>query len=64
MPLAKMCQHDTIQQQCPHTRSEPVCCIGAGRVMSTVRFLAILYVVQAGIGIALGFAYGVWLMYS
>jgi len=32
--------------------------------MSTVRFLAILYVVQAGIGIALGFAYGVWLMYS
>jgi hypothetical protein len=35
--------------------------MGAGRVMTTVRILAVLYVVQAGVGIALGFAYAVWL---
>jgi hypothetical protein len=34
---------------------------GAGGVMTTVRILAIMYVVQAGVGIALGLAYGVWL---
>ena len=31
--------------------------------MSIVRLLAVMYVVQAGIGIALGFAYAVWLLY-
>ena len=31
--------------------------------MSTIRILAVLYVVQAGVGIALGFAYAVWLQY-
>jgi hypothetical protein len=35
--------------------------IGPGSVMKTVRFLAVVYVVQAGVGIALGFAYTVWL---
>jgi hypothetical protein len=29
-----------------------------------VRILAIIYVAQAAAGIALGFAYAVWLMYS
>ncbi len=32
--------------------------------MTMVRILAILYVAQAAAGIALGFAYAVWLMYS
>ena len=31
--------------------------------MSIVRLLAVMYVVQAGIGIALGFAYAVWLLF-
>jgi hypothetical protein len=31
--------------------------------MTTLRFLAVLYVVQAGVGIAFGFAYAVWLLY-
>jgi len=30
--------------------------------MRTVRFLVVVYVAQAGVGIALGFAYAVWLM--
>jgi hypothetical protein len=40
-----------------------VSCFGAGGVMTKLRILAIIYVVQAGIGIATGFAYAVWLMY-
>jgi hypothetical protein len=31
--------------------------------MAAVRILAVIYVVQAGVGIALGFAYAVWLLY-
>ena len=34
--------------------------IGPGSVM---RFLAVVYGVQAGVGIALGFAYAVWFLY-
>ena len=37
--------------------------IGPGSMMRTVRFLAVVYVVQAGVGIALGFAYAAWLLY-
>jgi hypothetical protein len=32
-------------------------------VMTAVRILAVAYIIQAGVGIALGFAYAVWLMY-
>jgi hypothetical protein len=31
--------------------------------MTAVRILAVVYVVQAGVGIAFGFAYAMWLMY-
>ena len=31
--------------------------------MSTLRILAIMYVVQAGVGVVLGFAYPLWLLY-
>jgi hypothetical protein len=31
--------------------------------MSTVRFLAVAYVIQAGVGIGLGVGYAVWLLY-
>jgi hypothetical protein len=31
--------------------------------MTAVRIFAVVYVLQAGVGIALGFAYAVWLMY-
>jgi hypothetical protein len=31
--------------------------------MATLRILAIIYVVQAGVGIATGIAYAVWLLY-
>jgi multidrug transporter EmrE-like cation transporter len=31
--------------------------------MTTVRILAIMYLAQAAAGIAIGFAYAVWLMY-
>jgi hypothetical protein len=31
--------------------------------MGTVRMLAVVYVCQAGVGIVLGFAYAVWLLY-
>jgi hypothetical protein len=34
-----------------------------GGVMTAVRIFAVVYVIQAGIGIAFGFAYAVWLMY-
>ncbi|MGA2128206.1 MAG: hypothetical protein ABSG76_18890 [Xanthobacteraceae bacterium] len=37
---------------------------GTGGVMTALRILALIYVVQAAIGIVLGFAYGVWLMYA
>jgi hypothetical protein len=36
---------------------------GAGRVMTTLRFFALVYVVQAGVGVAAGVAYAVWLVY-
>jgi len=32
--------------------------------MKTLRVIAIIYVLQAGIGIALGFAYALWLLYG
>ena len=35
-----------------------------GGAMSTVRILAIAYVAQAGVGIVLGCAYAVWLVYG
>jgi hypothetical protein len=31
--------------------------------MSTVRILTTMYIVQAAVGIAVGIAYAVWLMY-
>jgi len=31
--------------------------------MATVRVLAIMYAVQAAVGIGLGIAYAVWMMY-
>ena len=31
--------------------------------MATLRILAIIYVVQAGVGIAAGIGYAVWLLY-
>jgi hypothetical protein len=31
--------------------------------MSTLRILAVMYVVQAGVGIATGVVYAVWLVY-
>jgi hypothetical protein len=31
--------------------------------MNALRLLAVLYFVQAGVGIALGFGYAVWLLY-
>ena len=34
-----------------------------GRVIAAVRILAVVYVIQAGVGVAFGFAYAVWLMY-
>jgi hypothetical protein len=34
----------------------------AGGVMTAMRILAVVYVVQAGVGIVLGFAYAVWLL--
>ena len=37
--------------------------IAPDSVTNTVRLFAVVYVVQAGIGIALGFAYAVWLLY-
>jgi len=63
MPPAKVCQFDKIGGQCLCIRPEPVSRYGAGGVMAAVRILAVIYVVQAGIGIVLGFAYAVWLMY-
>jgi hypothetical protein len=32
--------------------------------MTTLRILAVIYVVQAGVGIAAGIAYAVWLLYG
>jgi len=37
--------------------------LNRGRVMTAVRILAVVYVLQACVGIAFGFAYAVWLMY-
>jgi hypothetical protein len=34
-----------------------------GGVVTAVRIFAVAYVLQAGVGIAFGFAYAVWLMY-
>jgi hypothetical protein len=62
-PLAKVCQHDTMREQCPYIWSESVSCLEAGGVMTTLRILAVIYVVQAGVGIATGVAYAVWLLY-
>jgi hypothetical protein len=31
--------------------------------MRTLRILAVIYVVQAGVGVATGIAYAVWLLY-
>ena len=57
-----MCQHDTIRAQCPYIWSESVSRLGAGGVMTTLRILTVIYVVQAGVGIATGVAYAVWLL--
>jgi hypothetical protein len=38
-------------------------CFGAASAMSTVRVLAIVYVIQAGLGTLAGVAYAVWLVY-
>ena len=62
-PLAKVCQHDTIREQCPYTWSESVSRLGAGGGIATLRILAVIYLVQAGVGIATGVAYAVWLLY-
>jgi hypothetical protein len=35
----------------------------AGGVMRSIRVLTIIYLAQAAAGIAVGFAYAVWLMY-
>jgi hypothetical protein len=40
-----------------------VSCFGAGRAMTTVRILNIIYLVQAAAGIVFGIAYAVWRMY-
>jgi hypothetical protein len=45
------------------TFGRSVSCFGAGGVMTKLRILAIIYVVQAGIGIAAGVTYAVWLLY-
>jgi hypothetical protein len=37
--------------------------LNRGGVMTAVRIFAVVYVIQAGVGIAFGFAYAVWLMY-
>ena len=57
-----MCQHEAIHDQCPFIRSY-VSCFGAGGVMTTVRILNIIYLAQAGAGIAFAIAYAVWRMY-
>jgi hypothetical protein len=62
-PLAKVCQHDTFREQCPYIPSESISCFGAGGVMTTLRMLAIMYVIQAGVGIVTGVAYAVWLLW-
>jgi len=64
MPPAKVCQFDQIGGQSLCIRPEPVSCLGTGGVMTALRIIAVIYVVQAVIGIVLGCAYAVWLMYA
>jgi hypothetical protein len=59
-----VCQIDQIGGQSLCIRLGPVSRQGTGGVMTALRILALIYVVQAAIGIVLGFAYGVWLMYA
>lgn len=56
----KVYRRDTIRERCPDTWPNRR---SAGDVMIAVRLLVLMYVVQAGVGIVLGAAYGVWLMY-
>jgi hypothetical protein len=62
-PLGKVCQHDTIREECPYIWSESDSCVGAGGVMTTLRILIVIYVVQAGVGIATGVSYALWVLY-
>jgi len=61
--LRRKCANMTQSVSKPVHSVGAVSCFGAGGVMTKLRILAIIYVVQAGIGIATGFAYAVWLMY-
>jgi hypothetical protein len=62
-PPAEVYRHDTIQQEYRFIRSNSVSCFGTDSLMTTLRILAVIYVVQAGVGVATGVAYAVWLLY-
>jgi hypothetical protein len=60
---AYVCRYGTIRKPCSYMLSETDSCFGAGRAMTTLRVLALLYFVQAAVGVATGVAYAVWLLY-
>jgi hypothetical protein len=62
-PPAEVCRHDTIEHEYRFIRSKSVSCFDTGSLMTTLRILAVIYVVQAGVGVASGVAYAVWLLY-
>jgi hypothetical protein len=56
-------RHDTIEDEYRFIRSKPVSYFRTGSLMTILRILAVIYVVQAGVGVATGVAYAVWLLY-
>jgi hypothetical protein len=56
-------RHDTIEDAYRFIRSKSVSCFSTGSLVTTMRILAVIYVVQAGVGVATGVAYAVWLLY-
>jgi hypothetical protein len=56
-------RHDTIEDEYRFIRPKSVSCFRTGSLMTILRILAVIYVVQAGVGVATGVAYAVWLLY-
>jgi hypothetical protein len=63
VPPVKVCRHGTTRKQRRYIWSASLSFFGATGAMSTLRTLAVIYVVQAGVGMATGVAYTLWLLY-
>ena len=61
--LTKVCQRDTIRKQRPYILSKRDDRVGSGAIMNMLRLFAVVYLAQAGVGIAVGVGYAVWLVY-